>query len=491
MTGSVNFSNHNWLVNSLDQNKNGKMEELRFSTETLALVDNDRDGVASAAEMVSALQADKVEIQQGTVQRSRGFQIHVHGLETLKSVRSTASNGISNAHHWTPNFYQDDTSRDRYHKLVESNRKYDTAIDSMESALRSIRDMTEGKTDATSRALNIQAKTTLQSTQWRTWTARLQQSLSTTRPWFEDYTPGMRPQPSAPSNGGTYGNDPFKNGGGSSNGKDPYGKDPFAGGGNSVGSNDPYGKDPFAGGGSGDNTQPIIPNDPYIDRLNPHIREQEQILTSLQSAYDTMNNTLKAIKEQTNDLPDLSASAKATDASISRAFANIQALENSSKTPQQVASNIRKTADETDAKATGRTGPFAGIGAGVGAVAGAAIGYFANGNSVKHAAIYGAIGAGATAGIGALIGNSIDSGYKSEATSLRSLAGKVESYNPASDKAAVQNANQGYYNKLFEARDAHDLDRARVVNNDIQKIQGQVNPITQRTGEILDAHRKY
>lgn len=489
MGGSVNFTNQNWLVQSLDANKNGKMDELQFDPRILKNVDTDNDGSVSNQELVAAMRSDTVEIQQGKVTQSKGFNIFVNGLETLKSVNSTARNGISNTHVFSPTFYTDDNSRDRYHKLVESNRSYDSSIDQMQNSLRSIRDMTEGKPDATSRALNIQAKTTLNSVQWSTWTAKLSQNISNTRSWFQDYTyQGNGEDP--------FQKDPFAGGGnnvGSSpQGKDPYGKDPFAGGGNNnVGSNDPYGKDPFAGGGNNNNDQPIIPNDPYLDRLTPYIREQELIFNNLQSSYQVMNSALKAISEQTQNLPDIQAAVKATDSSISQAFANLSAIESSAKSPQQVASNIRSEADKTEAQATGRTGPFAGIGAGVGAIAGGAIGYFAAGRNIKSAAIGAGIGAAASAGIGALIGNSIDSGYKAEATSLRDLAGRVESYNPANDKTTTLKANQSLYNQLFSARDAHDIDRARVVTNDISAIQNQVNPVTNRTSEIVGAHRKY
>lgn len=477
MTSSVNFSNHQWLVNSFDSNKNGTMDELKAADHIKQSIDTDKNGSISKQELVSALQQDKVEIRQGTIEQSRGFNIHVEGLETLKSVRATANQGISNTHVFTPTLYSDDTSRDRYHKLKESNRSYDSAINSMESSLRSIRDMTAGKTDATSRALHIQAKTTLNSTQWNTWSARLQQNMSRTRDWFNDYTPGQRPaSPSSPSR-------PVNSG-------DPYGKDPFSNGGGNQVSDSPYGKDPF-NSTPGDNSQPIIPDDPYLDRLDPYLREQEQILTNLKTSYEVMNNALKAIKEQTNDLPDLQASVQATDRNISKAFANLGAIENSGKTPQQVSQNIRKEADATDAKATGRTGPYAGIGAGVGLVAGAAIGYFAGGRTTKSALMGAGIGAAASGGIGALVGNGIDAGYKSEATSLRSLAGRVETYNPESDKQSLSQTNVNLYNKLFDARSANDLDRARVVNNDLKTISGSASTIANRSGEIADAHRKY
>jgi len=488
----VQFSNYNWLVSSLDSNKNGQMDELKIDQQLKQKIDTNQDGQISQTELVSALQADKVEIRQGSIVASRGFNIHVEGLETLKSVRSTSQHGISSTHVWSPTFYSDDSSRDRYHKLAESNRAYSSSIDKMESSLRSIVSMTEGKTDATSRGLNIQAKTTLNSVRWSTWNARLQQNLSDTRLWFNDYSPrssaGSQNQISTRSND-PYSSDPFA-GGGNSRPNDPYGKDPFNGGGNSNPS-DPYGKDPFNGGGNGNPNQPIIPNDPYQDRLLPHLREQEMIFANLQSSYEVMNNALKAIHEQTQNLPDLPATVKATDASIARAFANLSALENSGKSPQQVASNIRSTADNTESKATGRTAPFAGIGAGAGLVVGGAIGYFAGGQNLKSAAMGAGIGAAASAGIGALIGGGIDASYKNEASSLRDLANKVESYHPAQDKQTVLNANQNFYNQLFNAREARDLDRARVVNNDISAIGSQVTPVTQRSGQILDAHRKY
>ena len=502
MTGSVNFSNHQWLVKAMDTNKNGSMDELKISQEIGEQIDSDRNGQVSQQELVSALQSDKVEIQQGEVVRGRGFQIFVNGLETLKSVRSTASNGISNLHIWTPTLYADDTSRERYTKLLDSNQAYDKGIDQMENSLRSIVDMTNGKTDATSRALNIQAKTTLNSTQWRTWTARMQQNLSTTRAWFSDYKPGEKMQTySAPQGGsGSTANtqDPFANSAGKpssggSHSTDPFAKpsggahttDPFANGNNGGAA---HTQDPFANGNNGGAPAPV---DPYAERLTPYIREQEQIATSLQSSYETMNATLKAIREQCADLPDLQASVQATDKTISQAFANLNAIDNSGKTGAQVAGNIRKEADTTDAKATGRTGPYAGIGAGLGAVAGAAIGYFAGGKNIKNAAIGAGIGAAASAGIGALIGNGIDSGYKGQASSLRDLAGRVEGYTTAGDRGQVIKSNQSLYNQLFAAREAHDLDRARVVDHDIDGIRGQVAPVVDRSNEILGAYQKY
>ena len=78
-----------------------------------------------------------------------------------------------------------------------------------------------------------------------------------------------------------------------------------------------------------------------------------------------------------------------------------------------------------------------------------------------------------------------------QASSLRDLAGRVESYRPTNDQAQVIKSNQSLYNQLFNARDAHDLDRARVVDKDIDAIRGQVTPIVDRSAEILGAYQKH
>lgn len=495
MTGSIQFSNAEWLVRSLDRNNNQVMDELQADAPIKQRIDSDKNGEISAAELSSALRSDLVEVRQGVIQTGKGFRIHVEGLETLKNVNATAKNGISNVHVWTPTLYSDDNSRDRYYKLLESNRAYDRAVDKLESALRSIKDMTANGNDATTRAIHIQAKTTLNSTSWRTWTARLQQNISLTRDLFSDYSPRSgagyretRDPFKQGSSGNAIGTDPFKPGAGNGS---PHGVDPFKPKpGNGVGANDPYGKDPFSGGGNPNNSQPVLPEDPYYDRLQPHIREQEMIHTNLQTAYETMNNSLRTIEQQTRDLPDLQQNIRATDTAISRAFSNITAIENSAESAHAVGSRLRSKADATDAQATGRTAPYAGVGAGIGLVAGGAIGFFAGGKNIKSAAIGAGIGAAAAAGIGALMGHSKDQGFKEQASSLRSLADKVEGYNPQADKQAAMAANQSLYNALFDAREARDLDRAQVVDKQIDSIRSQAARIADRSGEILQAYQQ-
>jgi len=514
MAGSINFSNAEWLVRSFDRNNNKVMDELQADGNIKNKVDSDKNGEISASELTNAIKADAVEVRQGVIQESKGFRVYVEGLETLKSVNATAKNGVSSAHVWAPTVYSDDNSRDRYYKLLDSNRAYDGAIDKLEGSLRSIKDMTANGNDATTRGIHIQAKTTINSAGWRTWTARMQQSVVNTRDWFNDYSPrsggGMRqtrdpfkdnggsgnavgtdpfkPKPGSGNNGSPNGVDPFKPGSG--NNGSPNGVDPFKPGNGNNGS--PNGVDPFkpGNGNNVDNSQPVIPQDPYYDRLQPHIHEQEMINTNLQAAYATMNNSLKAIEQQTNDLPDLQQNIRGTDAAISRAFSNITAIENSPESANAVGSRLRKEADATDAQATGRTTPFALTGAGIGAVAGGAIGFFAGGKNVKNAAIGAGIGVFAAAGIGALIGHSKDQGFKDQASGLRTLADKVESYNPQADKAAAMAENQNLYNSLFEARSARDIDRAQVADKNIDGIRGRAANIADRSGEILQAYQK-
>ena len=130
-------------------------------------------------------------------------------------------------------------------------------------------------------------------------------------------------------------------------------------------------------------------------------------MTNFQAAFETLNTTLRSIAEQTKDLPDVQSAMKATDGSIAKAFNNISAIEKATVSAQDVGSKLDRLADEQQAQATGRTTPFAGVGAGIGAVAGAAIGYFAGGKNIKSAGIGAGVGLAASAGIGALIGHSI------------------------------------------------------------------------------------
>jgi hypothetical protein len=124
MAGSINFSNSEWLVRSFDRNNNKVMDELQVDGNIKNKVDTDKNGEISSSELSNAIKADAVEVRQGVIQESKGFRVFVEGLETLKSVNATAKNGVSSAHVWAPTVYSDDNSRDRYYKLLDSNRAY-------------------------------------------------------------------------------------------------------------------------------------------------------------------------------------------------------------------------------------------------------------------------------------------------------------------------------------------------------------------------------
>lgn len=404
MAGSVNFSNHQWLVQSFDTNNNGKMEELQLDPRVANKVDSDRNGEVSAQELTAALRNDSVEINQGRIVGSAGTEIFVHGLETLKNVNSTARSSWGNV--WAPTMYQDDTPEERYGKLQESNRAYGSAIDRMESALRSIKSMTNGATDATSKALNIQAKTALNSASWRTWIALFERL--------------------------------------------------------------------------GDNG--------YASQEN--ISQLQQANTNMQAAYETLNNTLKSIAEQTRDLPDVQGAANATDRSIANAFSSIAKIENHAMSAQDVHGKLNVLADETAAQSGGRMGTWGGIGAGVGLVAGGAIGFFAGGKNIKNAAIGAGVGLAVAGGGGAIAGHMRDQSFLAEAKSLRELANDVTAYNPESAKKTLTQETQNTYNQILHARNFHDLDNARVSTNNLNAIQGRVAPVESQAARILGAYEK-
>lgn len=402
--GNITLSNHQWLVKSFDTNNNGTMDELKADARIMQAVDTNSDGKIATAELVNALQADKVEINQGQIVESKGSRIFVNGLETLKNVNATARNSWGNV--WAPTLYQDDTLEDRYSKLMDSNRAYGSAVSRQESALRSIRDMTSNATDATSRALHIQAKTALQSASWRTWMSVIDR----------------------------------------------------------------------------------MGNDGYTSESN--VSQLQQANTNLQAAYETLNNTLRAISEQTKDLPDVHGAIKATDASIANAFSNIQAIRTAPQTPQQVHGRLNQLADTAEAESGGRAAAWGGIGAGVGAVGGGLIGFFAGGKNAKSAAIGAGVGLAVAGGGGALAGHLRDKAYLEEARSLRSLAQDVTSYNPAAAEAKLMPETQSLYNGVLKARETNDLDNARVHTNEINAIQGRVNPVANEAARILGAYKK-
>lgn len=230
----------------------------------------------------------------------------------------------------------------------------------------------------------------------------------------------------------------------------------------------------------------------FGDTGNPsdyNISQMTQANTNLQAAYETLNSTLRSIAEQTKDLPDVQRAIQATDGSISHAFGNIQAIKSDSQTPQNVSTKLEQIAVNKQAQATGRTGPWGGIGAGIGAVAGAAIGYFAGGQNVKNAMIGAGVGLAVGGGGGALAGHMKDQSFIGEAASLRQLAGDVTRYNPDAAQGQLIKETQSMYNEVLKARDSHDLDNARVNTNSLNAIHSRVAPLEQESSRILEAYR--
>ncbi|PIW50137.1 hypothetical protein COW20_03440, partial [bacterium (Candidatus Blackallbacteria) CG13_big_fil_rev_8_21_14_2_50_49_14] len=211
--------------------------------------------------------------------------------------------------------------------------------------------------------------------------------------------------------------------------------------------------------------------------------------TNFQAAFETLNTTLRSIAEQTKDLPDVQSALKATDGSISRAFSNIESVQNFSVSAQDIGSKLNRIADNKQAQATGRAMPYGGIGSGIGAVAGAAIGFFAGGKNIKSAAIGAGVGMAASFGVGALIGHSIDKKYLGEAEGLRQLSNEVKSYNPEAEKGKLMSETQKTYGVLLEAREHHDLDNARVSTNELNAVQGRVKPVEAQSARILNAYQ--
>lgn len=402
--GNVSLSNTQWLVKSFDTNNNGTMDELKIDPRVQSKVDTDGNGQVSRQELTSALQADSVEINKGVIAPSQGKEIFVHGLETLKNVRSTAN--ASWGHVFAPTMFADDTLEERYTKLQDSNRAYSSAINSQESALRSIKSMTDNAPDATSKALNIQAKTSLNSASWRTWTSLVQRLF----------------------------------------------------------------------------------DDGYVSESN--VNQLQQANTNLQAAHATLSNTLRAISDQTNDLPDVQGAIKATDSSISGAFANLNKIQSSSMSAQDVNGKLNTLADTTEAQAGGRAGTWGGIGAGVGVVGGGLVGFFAGGKTMKSAAIGAGVGLAVAGGGGAIAGHMRDQAFLGEAQSLRQLAQDVSAYNPQAAESKLTTETQNLYNSTLTARDTHDLDNARVSTNNINAINGRVAPIAQESARILGAYQK-
>jgi len=460
MSDMLTPSNYNLIARGFDTNKNGQMDELKASDNIKAKIDADGDGQISTGELASAMRSDAVEIQNHEIYQSKGFNIYVRGLETLKGVNKLADNAAFYGTVYTPTIYNDDTKQTQYDKLWRSNREFSSAINQMESSLHSIRDMTKGQPDAISQSVSITARNALNSSDW-----------STVQNVFELYLEvGLRD-----SHSNAFDSKPSTSTGNSAH------SNPF----NSNTTNNSQHTNPFDGntthGTSGGNV--TIDNEPDTSILEINNR-------NLQTAYITLQTALRTIENQTNNLPDMQKTIKFVDNSLENSNSNINAIKNQTTSPSQAKEKLYVLSDEQTAQIKDRAKTFGGAGVGIGAVGGGVIGYFAGGNNAK-AAIFGAgIGIGVAGGLGALIGHGIDKSHENKASELKTLGDDVQNYNVKADENQLEGEGVNTYNGLLNARDAHDIDNARVVDNQLKNVNGRVNQIENRTSRILDGYKK-
>jgi len=470
----INPSNYNLIARGMDTNKNGFMDELTAADHIKAKVDVDGDGKISTNELATAMRSDAVEIKNREISQSRGFNIYVNGLETLKGINKLADNAAFYGTVYTPAIYSDDTKQEQYDKLWRSNREYSSAINQMESSLRSIRDMSRTQGDSLSQSIYINAKNALNSSDWMT-----------IQNVFELYLDGgLRDSHDNPFND----NKPSSTGSGSHS--NPFNDKPSSTGGDSH-------TNPF----DGNTTQGTSQHDNPFDNgtgssgnsnvdYGPDTTRLEINNRNLRSAYYTLQTSLRTIEEQTRNLPDMKQTLRLTDDSLGSAMSNVNAIKNQTNSPSQVKEKLYVLSDEQAAQVKGRWKTFGGVGAGIGVVAGGTIGYFAGGHTAKGAIIGASIGLGVAGGGGALIGNGIDQSYKNKASELKTLGNEVESYNVKADESSLEGEAVNTYSGMVKARDAHDIDNARVVDNELKGVKGRVNEIQTRTSRILDAYNK-
>lgn len=209
---------------------------------------------------------------------------------------------------------------------------------------------------------------------------------------------------------------------------------------------------------------------------------------NLRYAYQALNSALKNIETATDNLPDVKQTIKTADNSLSSAYSNLVNIRNNTQTPQQVKQKLYVKADAEQAQVKGRALPFSGIGAGIGAVSGGAIGYFAGGKTAKSALIGAGIGMSVSAGIGALIGKGIDDKHKNNASELKQLGDEIASYNPDNDESKLESSSESIYNELLNIRGKHDIDNARVSDNNLKGINANVKDVETRTARILKGY---
>ena len=214
----------------------------------------------------------------------------------------------------------------------------------------------------------------------------------------------------------------------------------------------------------------------------------ESINNGLQVTYSSLKSTLNSIEKQSAQIPDPAAKVAATDKQIAAAFSQVANLETLSSQSASRLSSLAEQAQQMDAKVTGRTGPYALIGAGAGAVAGAAAGYFLGGNQLKTAAIGAGVGSALTAGAGALIGKGVDQRYRNKATDLRQQMQAIEQFDPAKSRSQLQSLNQNLYDISLQTQGRMGLDQAHHLEQEVGKVDAQTQKVL---NELATAQKGY
>lgn len=154
----VNFTNFTLLARSFDKDKNGIVNELQANENVRARVDINNDGKISTKELSDAMRADAVEVNNGRITESRGFNVYTNGLESLKNINTIANNSST---YVFSSSYSDLKGQARIDALHSSNREYALAIRQMESSLSSINSISRGGNDSISRTVNSVSRNAL------------------------------------------------------------------------------------------------------------------------------------------------------------------------------------------------------------------------------------------------------------------------------------------------------------------------------------------
>lgn len=211
--------------------------------------------------------------------------------------------------------------------------------------------------------------------------------------------------------------------------------------------------------------------------------------TAIQIAYNQAKNTMISMREQTRNLPDPAASLRQANAQLNQGFANLNQIRQLQSGSDQRSKQLQQSAEQAEAKVTGRTKPYAITGAVIGAVAGGAAGYFLNGNNIKAGLAGAGIGLAGGAGLAAAIGGGIDHSYKEKASSLRAQASAVKAYNPETAQKQLDAESLKLYQQQGAAAGVHDLDQAAAIDGQIKGIQQRVGGMTTESQKVIEIYQ--